>query len=94
MSTLRNAKIGQTVTVTRLNGEGALRRRIMDMGITKGTPIYVRKVAPLGDPVEVTVRGYELSIRKGDAESIEVDVYKRQVPARPSPVSSAFASSG
>ena len=72
MSTLRNAKIGQTVTVTRLNGEGALRRRIMDMGITKGTPIYVRKVAPLGDPVEVTGRGYELSIRKGDAESIEV----------------------
>ena len=72
MSTLRNAKIGQTVTVTRLNGEGALRRRIMDMGITKGTPIYVRKVAPLGDPVEVTVRGYELSIRNGDAESIEV----------------------
>ena len=72
MSTLRNATIGQTVTVTRLNGEGALRRRIMDMGITKGTPIYVRKVAPLGDPVEVTVRGYELSIRKGDAESIEV----------------------
>lgn len=72
MSTLRNAKIGQTVTVTRLNGEGAPRRRIMDMGITKGTPIYVRKVAPLGDPVEVTVRGYELSIRKGDAESIEV----------------------
>ena len=72
MSTLRNAKIGQTVTVTRLNGEGALRRRIMDMGITKGTPIYVRKVAPLGDPVEVTVRGYELSIRKGAAESIEV----------------------
>ena len=72
MSTLRNAKIGQTVTVTRLNGEGALRRRIMDMGITKGTPIYVRKVAPRGDPVEVTVRGYELSIRKGDAESIEV----------------------
>ena len=72
MSTLRNAKIGQTVTVTRLNGEGALRRRIMDMGITKGTPIYVRKVAPLGDPVEVTVRGYELSIRKADAESIEV----------------------
>ena len=72
MSTLRNAKIGQTVTVTRLNGEGALRRRIMDMGITKGTPIYVRKVAPLGDPVEVTVRGYELSLRKADAEMIEV----------------------
>lgn len=58
--------------VTRLNGEGALRRRIMDMGITKGTSVYVRKVAPLGDPVEVTVRGYELSIRKGDAECIEV----------------------
>ena len=58
--------------VTRLNGEGALRRRIMDMGITKGTSVYVRKVAPLGDPVEITVRGYELSIRKGDAECIEV----------------------
>ena len=72
MSTLRNAKIGQTVTVTRLNGEGALRRRIMDMGITKGTPIYVRKVAPLGDPVEVTVRGYELSLRKADTEMIEI----------------------
>ena len=61
-----------TVEVTRLNGEGALRRRIMDMGITKGTTVYVRKVAPLGDPVEITVRGYELSIRKGDAECIEV----------------------
>ena len=70
--TLKNAKLGQTVLVTRLNGEGALRRRIMDMGITKGTSVYVRKVAPLGDPVEVTVRGYELSIRKGDAECIEV----------------------
>lgn len=70
--TLRNVKVGQTVQVTRLNGEGALRRRIMDMGITKGTSVYVRKVAPLGDPVEVTVRGYELSIRKGDAECIEV----------------------
>lgn len=70
--TLRNVKVGQTVQVTRLNGEGALRRRIMDMGITKGTTIYVRKVAPLGDPVEITVRGYELSIRKGDAECIEV----------------------
>ena len=64
--------MGQTVQVTRLNGEGALRRRIMDMGITKGTTVYVRKVAPLGDPVEITVRGYELSIRKGDAECIEV----------------------
>ncbi|MCC2257194.1 ferrous iron transport protein A [Intestinimonas aquisgranensis] len=72
MVTLRNVKVGQTVQVTRLNGEGALRRRIMDMGITKGTSVYVRKVAPLGDPVEVTVRGYELSIRKGDAECIEV----------------------
>ena len=70
--TLKNVKVGQTVLVTRLNGEGALRRRIMDMGITKGTAVYVRKVAPLGDPVEVTVRGYELSIRKGDAECIEV----------------------
>jgi len=70
--TLRNVKVGQTVQVTRLNGEGALRRRIMDMGITKGTTVYVRKVAPLGDPVEITVRGYELSIRKGDAECIEV----------------------
>lgn len=70
--TLRNVKVGQTVQVTRLNGEGALRRRIMDMGITKGTSVYVRKVAPLGDPVEITVRGYELSIRKGDADCIEV----------------------
>ena len=72
MKTLRQAKIGDTVRVVKLHGEGAVKRRIMDMGITKGTPIYVRKVAPLGDPVEVTVRGYELSIRKGDAESIEV----------------------
>ena len=70
--TLRNVKVGQTVQVTRLNGEGALRRHIMDMGITKGATVYVRKVAPLGDPVEITVRGYELSIRKGDAECIEV----------------------
>jgi ferrous iron transport protein A len=73
MKSLRNARCGETVTVTKLSGEGALRRRIMDMGITKGTSIYVRKVAPLGDPVEVTVRGYELSIRKGDAESILVE---------------------
>ena len=72
MKTLRQAKIGDTVRVVKLHGEGALRRRIMDMGITKGTSIYVRKVAPLGDPVEVTVRGYELSIRKGDADCIEV----------------------
>ena len=70
--TLRNVKVGQTVQVTRLNGEGALRRRIMDMGITKGTSVYVRKVAPLGDPVEITVRGYELSLRKEDAACIEV----------------------
>ena len=72
MKTLRDVKVGQTASVVKLHGEGALRRRIMDMGITKGTSIYVRKVAPLGDPVEVTVRGYELSIRKGDADCIEV----------------------
>ncbi|MBP0983306.1 MAG: ferrous iron transport protein A [Oscillospiraceae bacterium] len=71
MGTLREAKIGQTVTVKKLNGEGAIKRRIMDMGITKGVEIYVRRVAPLGDPVEVTVRGYELSLRKADAEMIE-----------------------
>ncbi len=73
MKTLKQTKCGETVTVTRLGGEGALRRRIMDMGITKGTSIFVRKVAPLGDPVEITVRGYELSIRKGDAENILVE---------------------
>ena len=72
MKTLKNVECGQTVKVSRLGGEGAVRRRIMDMGITKGTEIYVRKVAPLGDPVEVTVRGYELSLRKADAEMIEV----------------------
>lgn len=71
--TLRAVKPGQTATVLKLNGEGALRRRIMDMGITKGVEVYVRKVAPLGDPVEVTVRGYELSIRKTEAEHILVD---------------------
>ena len=71
MGTLREAKIGQTVTVKKLDGEGAIKRRIMDMGITKGVEIYVRRVAPLGDPVEVTVRGYELSLRKADAEMIE-----------------------
>ncbi len=71
MATLRDARIGQTVTVKKLNGEGAIKRRIMDMGITKGVEIYVRRVAPLGDPVEVTVRGYELSLRKADAEMIE-----------------------
>lgn len=72
MQTLRDVKCAQTVSVVRLHGEGAVKRRIMDMGITKGTSIYVRKVAPLGDPVEVTVRGYELSLRKADAEMIEV----------------------
>ncbi len=70
--TLKEAGIGQTVTVTRLTGEGPVKRRIMDMGITKGVSVYVRKMAPLGDPVEVTVRGYELSLRKADAEMIEV----------------------
>ena len=72
MNTLRQAKVGQTVKVVRLHGEGAVRRRLMDMGITKGVEVYVRKVAPLGDPVEVTVRGYELSLRKADAEMIEI----------------------
>ena len=71
--TLRETKTGQTVTVVKLNGEGAVKRRIMDMGIIKGVEIYVRKVAPLGDPVEVTVRGYELSVRKADAEMVEVE---------------------
>jgi len=72
MRTLREVKIGQTVKVLKLHGEGAVRRRIMDMGVTKGAEVFVRKVAPLGDPIEVTVRGYELSIRKGDAEMIEI----------------------
>lgn len=70
--TLRDVPVGQSAVVRRLTGEGAVKRRIMDMGITKGTDVYVRKVAPLGDPVEVTVRGYELSLRKADAEMIEV----------------------
>ncbi len=73
MQTLREVAIGQTVKVTKLNGEGAFKRRIMDMGITKGCEIYVRRVAPLGDPVEITIRGYELSIRKQDAENIIVE---------------------
>lgn len=73
MNTLRQVKVGQTCIVKRVHGEGALRRRIMDMGITKGVEIYVRKVAPLGDPIEITVRDYELSVRKGDAELIEVE---------------------
>ena len=73
MKTLKEVQIGQTVKVVKLHGEGAVKRRIMDMGLTRGVEVYVRKVAPLGDPVEVTVRGYELSIRKADAEMIEVE---------------------
>ena len=76
MNTLRNTPIGSTVRVVKLYGEGAVKRRIMDMGITKGVTVYVRKVAPLGDPVEVTVRGYELSIRKADADMIEVETIR------------------
>ena len=78
MDTLRQARIGQTVKVVKLHGAGAVKRRIMDMGITRGVEVYVRKVAPLGDPIEVTVRGYELSLRKADAEMIEVEL-----PAEP-----------
>lgn len=73
MKTLRDVKIGETVKVVKLHGEGAVKRRIMDMGITRGTEVHVRKVAPLGDPVELTVRGYELSLRKADAEMVEVE---------------------
>jgi ferrous iron transport protein A len=73
MKTLRQANIGETVKVVKLHGEGAIKRRIMDMGITRGVDVYIRKVAPLGDPVEVTVRGYELSLRKADAEMIEIE---------------------
>lgn len=73
MQTLKTTKVGDTVRVTRVSGSGAIKRRIMDMGITKGTEIFVRKVAPLGDPVEVMVRGYELSLRKADAEMVEVE---------------------
>ena len=73
MRTLRDAKVGETVRISKLRGEGAVNRRIMDMGITKGTDVFVRKLAPLGDPVEISVRGYELSIRKSDAEMIEVN---------------------
>ena len=79
MKTLRDAEVGETVKVVRLSGEGATKRRIMDMGITRGTEIYIRKVAPLGDPVELTVRGYELSVRKADAEKITVE-YRRKGP--------------
>ena len=73
MKNLKEAKIGETVKVVKLHGEGAVKRRIIDMGITKGVEVYIRKVAPLGDPIEVTVRGYELSLRKADAEMIEVE---------------------
>ncbi len=73
MKTLRDAKVGETVKVVRINGSGAIKRRIMDMGITKGVEIYVRKVAPLGDPVEINLRGYELSLRKADAEMVEIE---------------------
>ena len=73
MNTLKQATVGETVKVVKLHGEGAIKRRIMDMGLTKGVEVYVRKVAPLGDPVEVTVRGYELSLRKADAEMVEVE---------------------
>ena len=73
MKTLRSVKVGDTARVVKLHGEGAIKRRIMDMGLTKGVEVYVRKVAPLGDPVEVTVRGYELSLRKADAEMVEVE---------------------
>lgn len=73
MKTLKSAKIGSTSTVKKVHGEGAIRRRIMDMGITKGTDVFLRKVAPLGDPMELTVRGYELTIRKNDAEKIEIE---------------------
>lgn len=72
MKTLRDVSVGEHAVIIKLHGEGALKRRIMDMGLTKGTEVYVRKVAPLGDPMELTVRGYELSVRKGDAETIEV----------------------
>lgn len=73
MNTLKQAKIGDTVRVVKLHGEGAVKRRIMDMGVTKGVEVHIRKVAPLGDPIEITVRGYELSIRKADAEMIEIE---------------------
>lgn len=73
MKTLKDVKIGHTVNVVKVHGEGALRRRIMDMGITKGVEIYVRKVAPLGDPIEINLRGYELSLRKDDAQMVEVE---------------------
>ena len=75
MQTLKDAKAGQTVRVVKLHGEGALKRRIMDMGLTKGAEVYVRKFAPLGDPIELTVRGYELSLRRADAQQVEVEFF-------------------
>ena len=88
--TLREVPVKTTVSVVKINGEGAFRRRIMDMGITKGSEIYVRKVAPLGDPVEITVRGYELSLRKSDAESIEVAALCRRIHRGAKPVCGAW----
>ena len=82
MKTLRDVTVGETVTVKRLDGEGALKRRLMDMGFTNGCSVYIRKVAPLGDPVEVTIRGYELSVRKDDAECIEVELALSNVCVR------------
>ena len=81
MKTLRDVEIGATAKVKKLHGEGAVKRRIMDMGLTKGVEVYVRKVAPLGDPVEVTVRGYELSLRKADAEMVEVEIEEAEAAA-------------
>lgn len=78
MRTLRDVNCGETVTVVKLHGDGAVRRRIMDMGITRGTPVFIRKVAPLGDPIEVKVRGYELSLRKVDAEMVEVSAEEKE----------------
>lgn len=86
MATLREAKIGTTVKVVKLHGEGAVKRHIMDMGITKGCSVFVRKVAPLGDPVEITVRGYELSLRKSEAELIEIDEPASDISAEPVPI--------
>ena len=80
MKNLKEAKIGETVRVVKIHGEGAIKRRIMDMGLTKGVEVYIRKVAPLGDPIEVTVRGYELSLRKADAGQIEVELSRRGGP--------------
>ena len=81
MRTLREANVGDTVKVVRLHGTGAVKRRIMDMGLTRGVEVYVRKVAPLGDPVEINVRGYELSLRKADAEMVEIDGEDEETPA-------------